>query len=102
MAADPGYDDRKLYEYSKKTLGMDLVCPVERYKSTSKKRLDLVCFYESALGQAIYGGRKTSIEPLIEHIKSAFKIDPSSVRWIFCCIFNCTPVCIALSPNGIL
>ena len=80
MAADPGYDDRKLYEYSKKTLGMDLVCPVERYKSTSKKRLELVCFYESALGQAIYGGRKTSIEPLIEHIKSAFKIDPSSVR----------------------
>ena len=42
MAADPGYDDRKLYEYSKKALGMDLVCPVERHKSTSKKRLDLV------------------------------------------------------------
>ena len=39
MAADPGYDDRKLYEYSKKTLGMDLVCPVERCKNTSKKRL---------------------------------------------------------------
>jgi hypothetical protein len=27
MTADPGYDDKKLYEYSKKTLGMDLVCP---------------------------------------------------------------------------
>jgi hypothetical protein len=80
MAADPGYGDRKLYEYSKKTLGMDLVCPVERYKSTSKKRLELVSFYESALGQAIYSRRKTSIEPLIEHIKSVFRIDPLSVR----------------------
>jgi DDE family transposase len=49
MAADPGYDDRKLYEYSKKTLGMDLVCPVERYKSTSRKRLELVCFYQPGL-----------------------------------------------------
>jgi hypothetical protein len=29
MAADPGYDDRKLYKHSKKTLGIDLVCPVE-------------------------------------------------------------------------
>jgi len=37
MIADPGYDDKKLYEYSKKELGIDLVCPVvERYKSTSK------------------------------------------------------------------
>ena len=51
MVADPGYDDKKLYEYSKKTLGIDLVCPVERYENTSKKRLELVCFYESTLGQ---------------------------------------------------
>ena len=80
MAADPGYDDRKLYEYSKKTLGIDLVCPVERYKSTSKKRLELVCFYESALGQSIYNRRGISIEPLIEHIKSVFRIDPLPVR----------------------
>ncbi len=69
MTADPGYDDKKLYEYSKKTSGIDLVCPVKRYKSTSKKRLDLVCFYQSALGQAIYNQRRISIEPLIEHIK---------------------------------
>ena len=80
MAADPGYDAKKLYEYSKKTLGMDLVCPVERYKSTSKKRLELVSFYESALGQAIYNRRGISIEPLIEHIKSVFRIDPLPVR----------------------
>jgi hypothetical protein len=46
MIADPGYNAKKPYEYSKKVLGMDLVCPVERYESTPKERLDLVCFYE--------------------------------------------------------
>ena len=80
MTADPGYDDKKLYEYSKKTLGIDLVCPVERYESTSKKRLELVCFYESVLGQIIYNRRGISIEPLIEHIKSVFRIDPLPAR----------------------
>ncbi len=80
MIADPGYDDRKLYEYSKKVLGIDLVCPVERYESTSKKRLELVCFYQSVLGQAIYSQRRISIEPLIEHIKSVFRIDPLPER----------------------
>ena len=82
MAADlAGYDDKKLYEYSKKTLGIDLICQVERYKSTSKKRIEIVCFYESALGQqAIYSQRGISIEPMIEHIKSVFRIDPLPIR----------------------
>ena len=81
MVADPaGYDAKKLYEHSKKTLGLDLVCPVERYEGTSKKRLDLVCFYESVLGQAIYNQRRISVEPLIEHIKSIFRIDPLPAR----------------------
>ncbi len=80
MTADPGYDDKKLYEYSKKTSRVNLVCPVKRYKSTSKERLELVCFYESVLGQTIYNKRRTSIEPLIEHIKSVFRIDQLSVR----------------------
>jgi hypothetical protein len=44
-----------------KVLGIDLVCPVERYESTSKERLDLVCFYKSALGQAIYSRRRISV-----------------------------------------
>ena len=79
MVADPGYDAKELYEYSK-GLGIDLVCPVERYESTSKKRLELVCFYQSALVQAIYSQRRISIEPLIERIKSVFRIDPLSVR----------------------
>ncbi len=80
MIADPGYDAKGLYEYSKNTLGIDLVCPVERYKSTSKKRLDLVCFYQSVLGQTIYNQRGISIEPLIEHIKSVFRIDQLPMR----------------------
>jgi hypothetical protein len=74
--ADLRYDAKKPYEYSKKTLWIYLVCPVERYKSTSKKRLELVCFYESEIGQAIYSHRRISIEPLIEPIKSIFRIDP--------------------------
>jgi hypothetical protein len=28
MIADPGYYDKRLYEYNKKTLRMDLVCPL--------------------------------------------------------------------------
>ncbi|MDR4492335.1 MAG: hypothetical protein R2685_15785 [Candidatus Nitrosocosmicus sp.] len=40
----------------------------------------MVDFYESALGQVIYSKRKTSIEPLFEHIKSIFRIDPVPVR----------------------
>jgi hypothetical protein len=55
-------------------LRIDLVCPVERDKSTSKKRLELVCFYESELGRNIYSQRRISIKPsLIEHIKSVFR-----------------------------
>ena len=80
MVADPGYDDKNLYEYSKNTLGIDLVCPLERYESTCKKRLEIVCFYQSALGQAIYSQRRISIEPLIEHIISIFRIDPLPSR----------------------
>ena len=80
MIADPGYDDKNLYKYSKKVFGIELVCPVERYESNSKKRLELVCFYQSILGQAIYSHRRISIEPLIEHIKSVFRIDPLPAR----------------------
>jgi hypothetical protein len=50
MVADHAYNAKKLYEYSKKVLGIDMICPVERYESRSKKRLELVCFYQSTLG----------------------------------------------------
>jgi hypothetical protein len=42
MIANPGYDAKKLYEYSKKTLRIDLICPVKRYESNSKERLKIM------------------------------------------------------------
>jgi hypothetical protein len=92
---------KKLYEYSKKTLGIDLVCPVERYESTSKEMLEIVCFYQSALGQTIYDRRGISIEPLIEHIKSVFRIDPLPVRG-FNPVSAIVLISFALSNNGVL
>ena len=53
-----GIDAKKLYEYSKSIENRSGLSSVERYKSTSKERLDLVCFYESEMGQAIYSQRK--------------------------------------------
>lgn len=82
MVADPGYDGKKLYDMSIKR-GFQLVCPVKGYKRTSKERLNLVDFYQSALGQVVYSRRITSIEPLIEHLKSVFRIDPVPVKGFY-------------------
>ena len=80
MAADCGYDDHKLYNLSI-TRGFEIVCPVsEIYNHTSNERLQLIEFYESKLGQVIYSWRGISVEPLIQHIKHIFKIDPLTVR----------------------
>jgi hypothetical protein len=79
MSADPGYDDHELYNLST-DMGFRLVCPVKRYRNTSSDRIKLIEFYESNVGQAIYSLRSISIEPLIEHIKSVFRIDPLHVR----------------------
>ena len=80
-AADSGYDDHKLYNLSIDRRGFELVCPVsEIYNNTSSERLQLINFYESELGRAIYSWRGISVEPLIEHIKEVFKIDPLPVR----------------------
>jgi len=79
MSADPGYDDYELYDLSN-SMEFRLVCPVRRYKNTSADRIKLVEFYESNVGQAIYSLRSISIEPLIGHIKSTFRIDPLPVR----------------------
>ena len=80
MAADSGYDDHKLYKLSTDR-GFELVCPIsEIYNHTSSDRLQLINFYDSELGQAIYSWRSISVEPLIEHIKDVFKIDPLPVR----------------------
>ena len=81
-AADSGYDDdHKLYNLSIDRRGFELVCPVsEIYNNTSSDRLRLIEFYESELGQIIYSWRGISVEPLIEHIKDVFKIDPLPIR----------------------
>jgi Transposase DDE domain len=79
MVADPGFNSQKLYDLSLKR-GFQLVCPVRRYKNTPEEKLKLVDFYESALGQVIYSKRRISIEPLFEHIKSVFRIDPVPVK----------------------
>jgi hypothetical protein len=62
--------------------GFQIVCPaVRRYRTTLQERLKLVDFYETELGQVVvYSNRSTSIEPLIEHIKSIFKIDSLPIR----------------------
>ncbi len=101
MVADPGYDDKELYEYDKKVLGIDLVCPVEQYESTLKERLELVCFYQSILAQAIYSQRRISIEPLIEHIKSVFSLDSLPTRG-FSTISAIVLISFIISVNGIL
>jgi hypothetical protein len=80
MIGDCGYDDQKLYDLSINR-GFELICPVQRYEHTTPAdRLELIQFYESELGQTIYSWRSKSIEPLIEHLKSVFRIDPLPVR----------------------
>ena len=74
MSADPGYDDHELYDLST-DMGFQLVCPVKRYRNTPSDRIKLVEFYESDIGQTIHSLRNISIEPLIEHIKSVFRIE---------------------------
>ena len=79
MTADPGYGNHELYDLSI-SLGFQLVCPVYRYRNTPQEREKLIDFYKSTLGQAIYSKRGTSIEPMINQIKSVFRIDPLPVR----------------------
>jgi hypothetical protein len=78
MVADPGYDDRQLYDLSM-AKGFQLVCPARRYRKTLEERLKLVDFYES-LGQIVYSKRGISVEPLIERIKSVFRRDQVPAR----------------------
>jgi len=79
VAADEGYDDHTLYDFSRYR-GFELVCPITRYEHTDGERLELMHFYDSELGQCIYAWRGVSVEPLIEHIKDVFDIDPLPVR----------------------
>ena len=101
MSADPGYDDHELYDLST-DMGFQLVCPVKRYRNTPSDRIKLVEFYESDIGQTIYSLRSISIEPLIEHIKSVFRIDPLPVRGYAKASFSSTTISTALSDTCLL
>lgn len=79
VAADAGYDDHNLYDYSRHR-GMRLVCPVRRYRHTKGERLKMISFYKSRKGQKIYRNRGVSIEPLFCTIKETFGMDPLPVR----------------------
>jgi hypothetical protein len=79
MSIHPGYDDHKLYDLCT-DMGFQLVCTVQRYENTPIEKIKLIEFYESNIGQTIYSLRGKSIELLIEHIKSVFRIHLLSVR----------------------
>ena len=93
VVADAGYDDHKLYDYSRYR-GIRLVCPVRRYRHTKGDRLGIISFYKSREGQIIYGTRSVSIEPLFCTIKDTFGISTSPVvrfdnvsSYLLMCVF---------------
>lgn len=67
--------DRRTFDRRLKTVSTDIK---ERISAMGHLFVseDMVNPYILALGQVIYSKRGTSIEPLIEHIKSIFRIDP--------------------------
>ncbi len=80
VVGDEGYDDHKLCDFSRYR-GFLLVFPLERYRhTTDNNRLALLQFYQSEFGQHVYSRRSISVEPLIEHMKDVFTIDPLPVR----------------------
>ena len=79
MATDTGCDDGDLRALSM-ARGWVLVTPVKRCENTPPERLILADFYESEAGQAIYGLRGVTVEPLIGQIKDVFGLDPLPVR----------------------
>lgn len=79
MAGDGGYDDQNLYALTL-ARGRVLVAPVERFENTPPERLALADFYEAQAGQAIYGLRGISVEPLAGQIKEVFGLDPLPLR----------------------
>ena len=79
VVGDEGYDDHKLCDFSRYR-GYP-VFPLERYRhTTDNNRLALLQFYNSEYGQHVYSQRSISVEPLIEHMKDVFTIDPLPVR----------------------
>ena len=80
IVGDSGYDDQELCDFSRHR-GSLLVFPLKRYRcTTDPDRLALLQFYHSEYGQHVYSQRSISVEPLIEHLKDVFGIDPLPVR----------------------
>ena len=71
VAADLGYRDHKLYDYSRQR-GVVLVCPIRRFRHTKGERLKMISFYRSRKGRKIYDARNVSIEPLFQCVKDVF------------------------------
>jgi hypothetical protein len=72
LSAELLLPDRRTFDRLLKTVSSDI-----------KERISMMgnlFVLESPLVQIIYSKRCISIEPLIEHIKSAFRIDPLPVR----------------------
>jgi hypothetical protein len=93
VVADLGYHDHKLYDYSRYR-GIQLVCPIRRFRHTKGIRLKMISFYKSRKGQRIYRNRSASIEPLIQCVKGAFGISSVPVTgfenvssYLLMCVF---------------
>ena len=79
VVADMGYDDKKLYDYSRQRK-ITLVCPIRRYRHTKGERLRMIRFYQSRRGKKIYNKRNVSAEPSFQCIKDTFGISVMPVR----------------------
>ncbi len=61
-------------------MGFQLVCTVVDTRQPYQKKDFNLLISMNPSGQVIYSKRGISIEPLIEHIKSIFRIDPLPIR----------------------
>lgn len=79
VVADLGYHNHKLYDYSRQH-GIQLVCPIRRFRHTRGIRLKVISFYKSRRGRRIYRNRSVSIEPLFQCVKDTFGVSVLPVR----------------------
>lgn len=76
VVADEGYDDQKLIHKvevkARHGYRRRMLVPMEAFDNTPEWRLDYVEWYQSEKGQALYGRRKITVEPLFEKLKNIF------------------------------
>ncbi|MHB8547380.1 MAG: transposase [Nitrosotalea sp.] len=94
VVADMGYDDKKLYDYSRQHR-ITLVCPIRRYRHTKGERLQMIRFYQSRRGKKIYNKRNVSIESSFQCIKDILAYQSCQFEDLrmhnhtYCCVFWC-------------